>query len=485
MKVGIMVKRKILIIALAVSIISVLSAFPAFADDESGNAYIRAEQLNQLGLLKGIGRGDYEMLRAPTRAECAVMVVRLLGKEKEALQYGGEAVPFRDVPAWAAKYISYAYENGIAKGVSDDRFAPDMAVDSVQCVTFLLRALNYSDDAGDFTYDDAEDFADSVGLLEGFSGGGKFSRADMIALSWNALNLRPKGDELTLAERLLESGAIKNAGWEKACALDALSSIQEYGFEWKESVALQTASLDQVEPGVKNALMALPDKIILKTPVGKEKSYADYINSIFGTMVRYAKEFQLTYYAGSGAVGIDVDYTKGFMSMSYLRNPTVPVSDDIKTLAMKGFDIYMEKFSAVHSDYELVRAIHDYIADTLAYDPYDKPGSDDLDGPLYTGKATCGGYAALFQFLAGLSGLDVETVYGVSKNSKGGAEGHVWNMVRVDGDWYHVDVTWDDPVTDTGVGIVRYNYFLLSDNEIAADHTWNRGFYPSAPRSWN
>ena len=53
-----------------------------------------------------------------------------------------------------------------------------------------------------------------------------------------------------------------------------------------------------------------------------------------------------------------------------------------------------------------------------------------------------------------------------------GGEGHTWNIVTVDGERYHVDVTWGDPVPDTP-GEVNYRWFLLDDLEMMPDHEWD------------
>lgn len=55
---------------------------------------------------------------------------------------------------------------------------------------------------------------------------------------------------------------------------------------------------------------------------------------------------------------------------------------------------------------------------------------------------------------------------------------HGWNIVTIDGERYHLDVTWNDPIPDQ-VGRLRYQYFNLSDEAMTADHVWDTGGYPS------
>jgi transglutaminase/protease-like cytokinesis protein 3 len=57
---------------------------------------------------------------------------------------------------------------------------------------------------------------------------------------------------------------------------------------------------------------------------------------------------------------------------------------------------------------------------------------------------------------------------------RGTADGvsHGWNKVKIDGEYYNIDVTYDDPVTKYDVG-ARYQYFLVTDDELRKDHSWN------------
>lgn len=110
------------------------------------------------------------------------------------------------------------------------------------------------------------------------------------------------------------------------------------------------------------------------------------------------------------------------------------------------------------AQWQIALAIHDYLIIHCIYDESLKldTGYDLLVG----GSTVCSGYAALYQDLllrAGIPCVQVES----------GPMNHVWNLVQLDGQWYHVDVTWDDPTPDT-YGYVRHEFFLLTDEEISA-----------------
>ena len=51
-------------------------------------------------------------------------------------------------------------------------------------------------------------------------------------------------------------------------------------------------------------------------------------------------------------------------------------------------------------------------------------------------------------------------------NYKISSENHIWNLVNVDNNWYHLDLTWDDPVTSNGTDVLEYDYFLITTTEL-------------------
>ena len=118
---------------------------PVFAAESK--AQEAAETLYDLGLFKGTGtdssgRPLFDLDRAPTRHEAVTMLVRLLGKEAEALA-GSWEIPFTDVAQWAKPYVGYAYANGLTAGVSETSFGGERPATAAQFLTFALRALGY------------------------------------------------------------------------------------------------------------------------------------------------------------------------------------------------------------------------------------------------------------------------------------------------------------------------------------------------------
>lgn len=183
-----------------------------------------ADRLSDLGLFQGTGDG-YELDRAPTRAEAATMLVRLLGAEAEAqeLEY---TAPFTDLSDWQKPYVQYLYDNGLTNGATATTFEPEGACSAQMYTTFLLRALGYSDAAGgDFTYTGAVDFGKSIGLVDYANcNETNFLRDHVAAMSLTALNTAVKDDADTkLLEKLVADGAV-----EQATAADMLTFFDNY-----------------------------------------------------------------------------------------------------------------------------------------------------------------------------------------------------------------------------------------------------------------
>jgi hypothetical protein len=125
------------------------------------------------------------------------------------------------------------------------------------------------------------------------------------------------------------------------------------------------------------------------------------------------------------------------------------------------------------TNHEKVKAIHDWIVLNLSYDTSLQKYTA-YDG-LVTGSTVCQGYSLLAYRMLEQVGIDNRIVEGTA-----GDQLHAWNLVKLDGKWYHMDTTWDDPTPDRK-GKVSHSYYLLSDNEMARDHVWTaKGKYPAA-----
>lgn len=166
---------------------------------------VLAQELKDLGLFRGVSDTDFGLESAPTREQAVTMLIRLLGKENEALN-GTWKHPFTDVSSWADPYIGYAYENGLTLGISDTKFGTGNA-SAAMYLTFVLRALGYSDTAAsDFTWNNPYALAETVGILLDSVDLQNFLRADVVTVSHAALQAFLKGTAQTLAGKLISAG---------------------------------------------------------------------------------------------------------------------------------------------------------------------------------------------------------------------------------------------------------------------------------------
>lgn len=122
---------------------------------------------------------------------------------------------------------------------------------------------------------------------------------------------------------------------------------------------------------------------------------------------------------------------------------------------------------------EKEKLIHDFFCRNIRYDTDFSASSFECVGSLLFGKGVCEGISKAAKLLFDFVDIQSLVVSGRSKqqHSTPSAIGdmHAWNIVRINGSHYHFDVTFD--LTVQAFGIVRYDYFNLSDSEIQNDHT--------------
>ncbi|MGE7928096.1 transglutaminase domain-containing protein [Lysinibacillus xylanilyticus] len=126
------------------------------------------------------------------------------------------------------------------------------------------------------------------------------------------------------------------------------------------------------------------------------------------------------------------------------------------------------------SELQKLQAAHDFIVLTAEYSK-ETEGSQYSPYTLLTeNKGVCQAYALVLYRMLEKLGFEVQYVPG-----KVGEQLHAWVLVKLNNAWYHIDVTWDDPLPDRK-GEIRYNYFLVSDRQLAQDHSWDYTSFPAA-----
>ncbi len=202
-------KKRFTSIILILAII--LSTFTPVLATENSDYLNQAENLKLLGVFQGTNNG-FELDREATRVEGVIMLIRLLGKEEKAKALSHENTSFTDVPDWAKGYVNYAYKNGLTKGIGDNLFGSNDKINAKSYVTFMLRALGYDDNNGDFSYENAINFAEEKKILNEKDvkelTSKTFLRGHIANISMRSLMSNMKGKSISLLSKLVDEGVI-------------------------------------------------------------------------------------------------------------------------------------------------------------------------------------------------------------------------------------------------------------------------------------
>lgn len=131
-----------------------------------------------------------------------------------------------------------------------------------------------------------------------------------------------------------------------------------------------------------------------------------------------------------------------------------------------------------------VRALHDWVVkntvyDTANYNAGTVPAIDHTaEGVFKNHTAVCDGYSYAFRDLCEAAGIQCNVVTGYATNNSGQALSHMWNQIIVNGTWYNVDVTWDDPVIAgvTDDSNLRYTYFMVPNSTLSSTHRFTSSY---------
>lgn len=198
--------------------------------------------------------------------------------------------------------------------------------------------------------------------------------------------------------------------------------------------------------------------VLIKT---KEKD--DYL---LGTVLSYGYGYKG--YENDVTLTINLGYTTNTEQEAFVKSEVKRLVAELITPSM--------------SDVEKVKVINEYIVKKTTYSKNTQASPHAAYTILKEGKGVCQAYATLAYMMLTEAGLEAHYVTGFA------GEDHAWNLVKVDGEWYHLDPTWNDPTFSIDVSsypamseYISYDYFLISDQVIAQDHTMDeRKGLPSA-----
>ncbi|MBO5460931.1 MAG: peptidase [Ruminococcus sp.] len=121
-----------------------------------------------------------------------------------------------------------------------------------------------------------------------------------------------------------------------------------------------------------------------------------------------------------------------------------------------------------YSEFEKIQYIHDFICQNVRYDKLKKPYSHEIIGPLGQGVGVCEGIAKSVKILCDALGIWCMIALSENNPEKGIKYRHAWNIIKMNGKYYHLDATFDNSLGKQEM--LRYDYFNLSDKQIFRDH---------------
>ena len=207
---------------------------------------------------------------------------------------------------------------------------------------------------------------------------------------------------------------------------------------------------------IKEGLLKIQDSFMVPMLSKKELSDIYFMIRMDCPEIFYSVTFSYKYYADSTAVEMVPQY---LFSKDKIKEHRQAMEARVKKLARQA-----ERFS--EKEKELY--IHDFIVKNVKYDKLKKEYSHEIIGALGNGVAVCEGIAKAVKILCDELGIWCIIALSEANPDKGIKYRHAWNVIRIGGQYYHLDATFDNTLSKDDT--VRYDYVNLSDKQIFRDH---------------
>lgn len=432
-------------------------------EDEAGAV---GQFLYDIGLIKGDGK-DLQLKQLTTRAQAAVMVVRLLGAEEETMNMK-YTHPFLDVPKWADPYVGYLYQRGIVNGVSADHFGSDVSISASQYMTFMLRLIGYNDSEGDFVWNQSIKKAFELGIInendyQWYPGINNFLREHMFRFTYDILGAQYQQSGESLLKNLIDLGVVPR---------DSMMRYKVAPYS-APSTSYKVYNSDQFMKRIINGILNFEEDIAFEIPLSWNIDYNAEIRKAYNEASLIPGCYTLIH---SSSYDITTTNTNRLMTlhMKYrVSGEDLFMAKELLRANAEGLleDAYVD---GVVSDYELLLLIHDKIIKLNVYPR--NIAVDDLPSDVFTFvgmilnlRGVCSGYADAISYFSALMGLEARTVTGKIIDT---GVLHAWNVIRLDGVPYQTDATWDDMEYGMGISYTSRAYLNITDEEMKIDHDY-------------
>lgn len=307
------------------------------------------------------------------------------------------------------------------------------------------------------------------------------------------VNVFSVGEKLN--EKMSNTRKITSLSVAKNTFPDTKVLVLEYYLSYKDKADASITSVDinknkQLYEGLKTAIENCETSFIVKQNINyTEEEFDKLTASIDGIISKVLDEnYDIHYYFDSYQIsyikeGNSVKEVSILFEYSIDRESILRRNREVEKKIKEIVDLIITPgMTALEKEI----AVHNYIVNNAKYDEenYEKgtvpKESNTAYGVLIKGVGVCGGYASAMNKLLNEVGIESMIISGEA-GENGSYEAHAWNLVKLDGEYYHLDATWNDPIyTFNGVrtDVIHFDYFNLSDEEISKDHKWDRNRYP-------
>lgn len=481
---GVVNMKKLLIIIIFTIFFIIL--FANIVSAQPVNNFEEADALKILGLFKGTPSG-YDLERVSNRAEGAVMLIRLIGME-DFISQKVFVHPFNDVPDWVDSQVGYMFTHNLTNGISKKAYGSYLNLQSVHYVTFLLRALGYDDTLGDFNYLASLEKAREIGLLrqseyDAIKNSSQFTRDNMVLASYRALQTEVKGYGKTLLEKLIENekSVSSTAAWllglyngQYTVSTYNSFNISDTGYVVRNRVEL----MDFLCITLKNHITDVEIDLKEYTGVMEESDFWYMLNLAKKALQQNTglyNVYSYSYFDHSvrPEAPDSLSYVKLYIEYYFNENQRYALDQKVNT-------ILRNIITAGMSEYDIVAAVHDYVVNNTEFQNYFSTADEQIFtayGALIDGQALSQGYAEAVNLLLKKAGVQSRIVEGEAYSYNAWST-HTWNIVKIDGKYYHLDAAFDDPYMQGGSQVLRYEYLNITDTEMSYSHRWNTTEYP-------
>lgn len=457
---------------------TILLSSNAFAESDIKNHWAEKTigRLVDEGYIKGYEDGSLKPDNKITRAEFMAAANSIFGFNEKA------DISFADVEKtdWFYDTVRIAAGAGYISGYDDNTIRAENYITKQEAAFIVSVISGYEPDS---SY--ADTFADGAltdgwakgavgalaknGIISGyedgtFRGRNNITRAEAFTVLSNALDKIL--DKKTAAQEAAESADYDKNG-EAAEGADLPTEAAKPYFA-DEDEAFEVSDIQQWKSVLLAAVNRLEPEVTVKIS-GFDKNAYDLSKLNFSEAnIKPSGEI----YNGVATVKYTFEYKDNFKILTAVKNPSVlsKLSDRDKAT----IEFLKQEVGRITNDnmtdFEKELAVHDYIVGNYSYAKDNDTQNDEyynINDFIINKVGYCEAYAYTFAVMAELSGVEAAVMVGKSNNTS-----HAWNAVKLDGEYYYVDVTFDDGAENDN--IILHTYFNLNDSEMADTHSWTK-----------